>query len=198
MTGQLTVTPARRPRPAHTHLVLALGRGGTELRFRDVRRFGSVTLFASSVDLEKFFRATRLGPEPFDVDSGYWQEQLAGTRRALKAVLLDQRVLAGVGNIYADESLFVARLPPTRQGRDLSDAECERLRRAVPTVLKRAIDRRGSSIRDYIGGSGRKGGFQREFAVYGRTGQPCFRCRALIACIRLAGRATHYCPRCQK
>jgi formamidopyrimidine-DNA glycosylase len=198
MTGQLLVTAANQPRPPHTHLVLALQGGGKELRFRDVRRFGSVTLFDSRSNVDDFFQAAGLGPEPFDLDPEYWRAQLANTRRSIKAVLLDQRVVAGVGNIYADESLFAARLPPTRLGQALKPAEAERLRRAVPAVMERAIDKRGSSIRDYIGGSGRQGDFQEEFSVYGRTGRPCLRCRALINRIRLAGRATHFCPRCQK
>ena len=198
MTGQLVVTAARQPRAGHTHLILVLDKGRHELRFRDIRRFGSVTLFGSAREVEEFFHAAQLGPEPFDLDRGYWREQLAGTRRCLKALLLDQRVVAGVGNIYADESLFAARLPPTCLGQDLGAGEAERLRRAVLAVLSRAINKRGSSIRDYVGGSGRKGRFQEEFTVYGRTGRPCVRCRAPVACIRLAGRATHYCPKCQE
>jgi formamidopyrimidine-DNA glycosylase len=103
-----------------------------------------------------------------------------------------------VGNIYADEALFQARLHPSRLGRDLKDAEADRLRRAITTVLNRAIEKRGSTIRDYVGGLGVKGGYQEEFRVYGRTAAPCSRCRTPIARIRLAGRSTHYCPRCQK
>src|SRR5262249_21188467 len=116
----------------------------------------------------------------------------------LKAVLLDQRVVAGVGNIYADESLYEARLHPARRGRDLKPAEARRLRRAVTKVLDRAIDRRRSTIRDYVDGAGRGGGYQEESRVYGQTGKPCRRCRRPIACVRLAGRSTHFCPRCQE
>jgi formamidopyrimidine-DNA glycosylase len=115
----------------------------------------------------------------------------------LKAVLLDQRVVAGVGNIYADESLHEARLHPTLRGRDLDAASAGRLRRAIVTVLTRAVERRGSSIRDYIGGSGLRGEYQHEFRVYGRTGEPCQRCGEAVERIRLAGRSTHYCPVCQ-
>jgi formamidopyrimidine-DNA glycosylase len=197
MTGQLTVKPAREAAAAHTHLILSLDGGRRELRFRDVRRFGSATLFCAGEQLERFFEQAGLGPEPFDLDPKYWQERLAATKRCLKAVLLDQRVLAGVGNIYADESLFQARLHPARFANQISAAEAMRLRRALVRVLNRAITRRGSSIRDYVGGSGRKGQYQREFRVYQRTGQPCRRCRASIECIRLAGRSTHFCARCQ-
>ena len=132
------------------------------------------------------------------MDEIYWRNCLKKTNRNLKAILLDQRVVAGVGNIYADESLFEAKLSPRRTGKDLTRSEADRLRRAIVAVLSRAIDKRGSSIRDYIGGSGLKGAFQDKFCVYGRANQPCPRCRLAIARIVLAGRSTHYCPRCQK
>jgi formamidopyrimidine-DNA glycosylase len=120
------------------------------------------------------------------------------TSRCLKAVLLDQSIVAGVGNIYADESLFVARISPRKRACDASAAEADRLRRAIVRVLQHAIERRGSSIRDYVDGSGRSGSYQREFRVYGRAGENCPRCRTAIAAIRLAGRSTHFCPKCQK
>ena len=197
MTGQLTVATADQDPPAHTHLVFTLDRGQYQLRFTDIRRFGSATLFADATALEKFFIAPGLGPEPFLLESKYLHERLAATSRCLKAVLLDQTVVAGVGNIYADESLFEAKLPPTRLGRQASRQETARLRKAIVTVLNRAIDRRGSSIRNYVGGSGLKGEMQHEFRVYGRTGEPCVRCETAIERIRLAGRSTHYCPKCQ-
>jgi formamidopyrimidine-DNA glycosylase len=197
MTGQLTVRPAREPVAAHTHLILSLEGGQKELRFRDIRRFGSATLFCEETHVEHFFEKAGLGPEPFDLDAKYWQERLAMTRRCLKAVLLDQRVVAGVGNIYADESLFQACLHPARLANQTSAEEALRLRRALVRVLNRAITQRGSSIRDYVGGSGRRGSYQEEFRVYQRAGQPCPRCRVPIACIRLAGRSTHFCARCQ-
>ncbi len=197
MTGQLTVVAAREAKAAHTHVIMTLEAGQEELRFCDIRRFGSVTLFTSRDALDQFFEESELGPEPFALDSRYWRERLAATRRCLKAVLLDQRVVAGVGNIYADEALHQARLHPARLGRDTGAAEANRLRRAIVTVLKRAIERRGSSIRNYVGGSGLKGAYQHEFRVYSRVGQPCPRCRQPIERVRLAGRATHFCPQCQ-
>jgi formamidopyrimidine-DNA glycosylase len=197
MTGQLLVTDADAPLAEHTHLVFGLNRGRKQLRFRDIRRFGSATLFPSQTRLEAFFTEAGLGPEPFDLDPQNWRSRLAATGRCLKAVLLDQQVVAGVGNIYADEALFEARLHPAQLGRDTTARQAERLRRAVVTVLNRAIERRGSSIRNYVGGSGQKGRYQEEFRVYGRTGQPCPRCRTPIARLRLAGRSTHFCPRCQ-
>jgi formamidopyrimidine-DNA glycosylase len=197
MTGQLTVMDADQPRQSHTHLVFDLDDVRRQLRFRDVRRFGSATWYARGQDMDAFFDRSGLGPEPFDLPADHWQKALQGTTRCLKAVLLDQRVVAGVGNIYADESLFQARLHPALRGCDLDAAAARRLGKAVPAVLERAIDRRGSTIRDYVGGSGLQGGYQEEFLVYGRTDEPCRRCGTPIACLRLAGRSSHYCPRCQ-
>jgi formamidopyrimidine-DNA glycosylase len=197
MTGRLTVTGNGEKRAAHTHLVFKLD-DDRELRFNDIRRFGSAVLLEGADAVQRFFEAARLGPEPAELDSARWRERLAATQRCLKAVLLDQTVVAGVGNIYADESLFEARLHPARQASTISAAEAARLRKAVVAVLSRAIHKRGSSIRNYVGGSGLKGSYQDEFRVYGRMGQPCPRCGAPIERTRLAGRSTHYCPRCQQ
>jgi formamidopyrimidine-DNA glycosylase len=196
MTGRLTVHAAEEVRAPHTHLVFNMDRG-EQLRFNDIRRFGSATYYPNNSALEKSFQSSRLGPEPFDLDADYWRDRLASTRRCIKAVLLDQTVVTGVGNIYADESLFEARLHPARSACALADTDADRLRKAVARVLLRAIEQRGSSIRNYVGGSGLKGNYQEEFRVYGRTGNNCPRCKTPIERIRLAGRSTHYCPRCQ-
>jgi formamidopyrimidine-DNA glycosylase len=197
MTGQFTVTAADRTRESHTHLVFKLD-DGNELRFRDVRRFGSVRMLSNRATLEEFLASIRLGPEPFDLDAETWRLALSRTNRNLKAILLDQTIAAGIGNIYADESLFEARLHPALLGRQIMPKQANTLRRAIVTVLTRAIDKRGSSIRDYVGGDGLKGEMQHEFRVYGRTGEPCLRCRSKIVRITLAGRSTHFCPRCQR
>lgn len=196
MTGQFTVNAATEPLPDHTHLRFGLSGRADELRFRDVRRFGSFDLFTVRTELDSFLDA-RLGPEPFAVDPKYFQKKLAGTIRPLKAALLDQALIAGVGNIYADEALFAARLHPNTRANDLTAKQCERLRIAVEAVLMKAIEGRGSTIRDYIGGSGLRGTFQNEFAAYGRTGEPCTRCETLIEVLRIAGRSSHFCPKCQ-
>jgi formamidopyrimidine-DNA glycosylase len=198
MSGQLKVLDAAAGRESHTHLVFDLDDGGRQLRFRDFRRFGSATLYESAAELEQFFHNARLGPEPFALEPVYWRTQLQKTSRALKAVLLDQRLVAGVGNIYADEALFQAKLHPRLAADTLDVRAAARLRRAIVKVLKRAINRRGSSIRNYVGGEGLEGNYQREFGVYGRTGEACSRCGTAIQCIRLAGRATHFCPLCQQ
>jgi formamidopyrimidine-DNA glycosylase len=197
MTGQLTVVPAEQPSRPHTHVVLGLDGAQSELRFRDVRRFGSAVWFADRAAVERSFAEAGLGPEPFALDAATWRRCLSGTRRCLKAVLLDQRTIAGVGNIYADESLFEARLHPAQPGHATSPRQAERLRQAIVVVLNRAIDRRGSSINDYVDASGAKGSYQDEFRVYGRPGAPCPRCGRPIRRVRLAGRSTHFCPRCQ-
>ena len=196
MTGQFTAVPATEPRPDHLHLVFTL-QGGRELRFRDTRRFGSVTFHRNEAAVADVFEENGLGPEPFGLDPAYFRDAVRKTTRTLKAILLDQRVVAGVGNIYADEACFRAQLHPGRRGKSLTPADADRLREAVEAVLTRAIDRRGSTIRDYIGGSGLKGGFQEEFAAYGRTGEPCPTCATAIECVRLAGRSSHFCPKCQ-
>jgi formamidopyrimidine-DNA glycosylase len=148
MTGQLTIVPAEMPLAAHTHLVFSLDDVQKQLRFRDIRRFGSVTLFRSQEALQAFFEQSGLGPEPFDLPAQYWRSRLHATKRNLKAALLDQTLVAGVGNIYADESLFEARLHPARLACSLTAAEADRLRRAIAVVQGRAIQRRGSSIRN--------------------------------------------------
>jgi formamidopyrimidine-DNA glycosylase len=196
MTGQFTVAAAELPRGTHTHLVFTLD-NDRQLRFRDIRRFGSVTLYPTREQLDAFFVENGLGPEPFDVDPQSWRLSLRNTRRNLKATLLDQTIVAGVGNIYADESLFEAKLHPATLAERMTPRQAETLRNAVVKVLRRAIEQRGSSIRDYVGGAGLKGQFQEEFRVYGRTGATCVRCQATIEKIRLAGRSTHFCPRCQ-
>lgn len=197
MTGQLTVAPGDAPRQDHTHFVFEL-MGGGELRFRDIRRFGSISYFPDQSAFEKALAARRLGPEPFDLDPVEWTRSLRRTRRNLKACLLDQRLVAGVGNIYADEALHDAGINPRRLGRRVSREQAERLRQAIVKVLTRAIEFRGSTIRNYVGGSGLAGRMQNEFQVYGRTGQPCLRCGQPIERITLAGRSTHFCKTCQR
>jgi formamidopyrimidine-DNA glycosylase len=197
MTGQLRVVPAKEAMMAHTHLVIPLDAGELELRFRDVRRFGSVRYFAERAELDTFLAPERLGPEPFALEPGPWRQRLGRTSRSLKAVLLDQTVVAGVGNIYADEALHEARLHPAHRAQDLTPRQADALRRAITRVLTRAIAGRGTTLRDYVGGSGLRGTFQEKLRAYGRTGEPCLRCGTPIERIVLAGRSTHFCPTCQ-
>jgi formamidopyrimidine-DNA glycosylase len=196
MTGRFTVVASGVATEDHTHLVFPLD-NAHELRFRDARRFGSITYFSDQAAWEAFL-AVRLGPEPWDLSTEEWRAALQRTKRPVKAVLMDQTVVAGVGNIYADEACFAAGIDPRRRGHTVKAAQADRLLRALREVLTRAIESGGSSIRDYVGGSGQPGGYQREFAVYGRTGEPCPHCGRAIKCVRIAGRSTHYCSQCQK
>lgn len=198
MTGQIRIVPAEKELDNHTHLIFSLAKGKEQFRFCDIRRFGSASMFVDESELETFFVDSGLGPEPLGLNADYLYERIAKTSRCLKAVLLDQQVVAGVGNIYADESLFAAKLSPQQLGEDTTKPQSGRLSKCIEEVLTRAIEFRGSTISNYVGGSGLKGGFQNEFTVYGRTGKPCVRCKSKIKRMRLAGRSTHYCPKCQK
>ena len=197
MTGRLLVVAEDAPQEPHTHLVFDLDDPGRQLRFSDIRRFGCAVVIPDDAALEAFHRDNALGPEPFDLDPAAWRASLKATTRVIKAVLLDQTVVAGVGNIYADEALFQARLHPGRRACGLKPEEADRLREAIVHVLTEAIEHRGSTIRNYVGGSGLAGGYQDEFRAYGRTGLPCSRCETPIAMLRVGGRSSHFCPQCQ-
>jgi len=196
MTGQFTVAAADEAVPDHLHLTFDLD-DGRELRFRDVRRFGSIEWFADADSLRSELNR-KLGPEPGDLTREGFAAAVCSSQRTLKAILLDQSVVAGVGNIYADEALFRAKLHPEVRGSALSPQRCEVLRLAAMHVIAIAVEHRGSTIRDYVGGSGLRGEYQHELAAYGRTGEPCLRCGTAIEAIRVAGRSSHYCPKCQR
>lgn len=195
MTGQFTVGPADASLASHTHLVFDLD-NGTQLRFRDIRRFGSVEWFPTPEAVLAGL-GEKLGPEPDAIPSKEFAAAVRSSKRTLKAILLDQSIVAGVGNIYADEALFRAGLHPQRRGSSLTLAECDCLRECIAAVIARAIESRGSTIRDYVGGSGLAGGFQNEHAVYGRTGEACVTCGGRIERVVVAGRSSHFCPKCQ-
>jgi len=195
MTGQFTAVSPTESRPDHLHVTFTLS-GSVELRFRDIRRFGSVELVPDEATAMASLDG-KLGPEPFDIPAAGFHAAVTGTTRTLKALLLDQTLVAGVGNIYADEALHRAKLHPETRGTQLTKAQVNRLREAITAVITHAIEKRGSTIRDYVGGSGLKGGFQDEFRAYGRTGEPCVTCGVPIERVRVAGRSSHYCPKCQ-
>jgi len=195
MTGQFTVGPSNATIADHTHRVFELD-NRTQLRFRDVRRFGSVEMYPSETAALANL-GEKLGPEPFDIPGGPFAVQVMKSKRTVKAILLDQSVVAGVGNIYADEVLFLTGIHPQRLGTSLTTTECDHLRTGIETIITRAIASRGSTIRDYVGGSGLRGGFQNEFAVYGRTGEACPTCAGEIERVVIGGRSSHFCPACQ-
>jgi formamidopyrimidine-DNA glycosylase len=193
MTGRLLVTTPDGPVAAHTHARLTLA-SGRELRFVDPRRFGRLEFR----DLQLTAGFGSPGKEPLAIGAEEFARLFHGRKLAIKAALLNQTLLAGVGNIYADESLFRAGIRPRRMAGRLTKAEFERLRRALKEVLEHAIRLGGSSVSDYVDADGVRGFFQLEHCVYLRTGLPCRRCGTPIRRILLAGRGTHYCPHCQQ
>jgi len=197
MTGRVTIEPAPSPRDPHTRLVLRLDHDD-ELRFADIRKFGRWYLVPPGDTLPLASFAT-LGPEPLDEDftAEIFARRVAARRGNVKAALLDQRLVAGLGNIYVDEALFHARIHPRRTLPSLSAGEVAALHTAIVAVLRRAIGRGGTSFSDYRTTWGRLGGYQEELDVFRRTGAPCPACGTPIERIVVAGRGTHYCPRCQ-
>jgi formamidopyrimidine-DNA glycosylase len=191
MTGSFGFAPA-----SHERAVVELD-DGSRLVYRDVRRFGT-WLVLEDTELDAYL-ATKNGPEPLGsrFTTAWLAEQLARRRAPLKAVLLDQRVVAGLGNIYADEALWRARLNPLRPASRVTREEARRLQRAIRDALRRGIARQGSTLSDYRTPDGAPGAMQEEFKVYGQDGLPCPRCRTPIAKTRVAGRGSWYCPRCQ-
>jgi formamidopyrimidine-DNA glycosylase len=170
---------------------------GSDVAYRDVRRFGTWLLLEPG-ELEPYLDR-RLGMEPFSrsFTSRRFGERLAGRKAPIKAVLLDQRTLAGMGNIYADEALWRARIHPLRPAGDLAPDETKRLHSGVRRALEAGIARQGATLRDYSTPDGARGRMQHEFKVYGRGGEPCDRCGTPIEKTRVAGRGTWYCPSCQ-
>ncbi len=195
MTGRLYVTPHDAVHDADRWLYFRLDLdNGQQLRFSDARKFGKVYLTDSLARI-----APNLGPEPLaeDFTAADLAALLAGRRRAIKALLLEQSFIAGVGNIYADEALFRARIHPLRPADSLTPAEAERLYHAVQGALRTGIDYEGASVNWYRKPDGTTGESQRHFFVYGRAGEPCFVCGGPIHKLRVAQRGTHYCPVCQ-
>lgn len=189
MSGRLTIDPKDLALPKHTHLTIRYE--GFELRFRDPRRFGGVWWMGSRPDDDT------MGPEPLTIRPACLYERFQRTSRAIKNALLDQHVVAGLGNIYVDESLFAAGLHPLTPADRLSKEQVERLTRAIKATLRKALRHRGSTLRDYVDADGGEGAFQVLHRVYDRGGKPCRKCRTAIKRIVLGGRSTCFCPRCQ-
>ncbi len=200
MSGRMTVLPrgSNRPLEKHDHLTLRTEEG-IELRFNDARRFGMLDLVGEDA-LSEHRLLKGLGPEPLDAgfDGAYLSRALAGKATPIKAALLDQRLVAGLGNIYVSEALFFAGLSPRRLARSVAGLRAERLALAIKDVLRRAIAAGGSSLRDYVQSDGELGYFQHEWAVYGREDAPCPGCGGAVRRLVQSGRSTFYCPRCQR
>jgi formamidopyrimidine-DNA glycosylase len=215
MTGQLFTSRALSPRlfnqqsrpfrsgeavpnfvpDKHTHLSLRFADRGEQLHFRDCRKFGKVLWLAPG---QTDARLERLGVDALSITPQSLGESLTKRRISIKSLLLDQSVLAGVGNIYADEALYQSRLAPNRPALSLSQEEIRLLSKTVRKVLKRAILLGGSTIDDYVHPDGSEGQFQKSFSVYGREGEACHRCKGSIARIVIGQRSSHYCPGCQR
>ncbi|OQX06733.1 MAG: DNA-formamidopyrimidine glycosylase [Desulfobulbaceae bacterium A2] len=200
MSGRLRLDPAEAPRQRHDHLELVLDSGLT-LRLNDARRFGLVEVWppTRAAALAAAFEAD-LGPEPLEpgFDGKLLRHHAGNSRRPIKELLLDSRVVVGVGNIYASESLFQAGIHPATPGTELAPAQWRALGRAVPRVLRAAIAAGGTTISDFLQVGGESGYFQLELAVYGRSGQPCRTCGQPIHKIIQGGRSTFFCPHCQR
>jgi formamidopyrimidine-DNA glycosylase len=188
MTGRMLVCKPDQAMEKHTHAVARLA-SGRELRFVDPRRFGRLSV-AHGFDA--------VGSEPLEVELRRFVELFRGRKTPIKSALLNQKLLRGVGNIYADESLFRAGIRPRRRAASLTRVELQALHTNIQEVLKEAIALGGSSVSDYVDADGEEGFFQLQHRVYGREGEPCLTCKTPIKRVVIAGRSSHYCPRCQK
>jgi formamidopyrimidine-DNA glycosylase len=189
MTGRLQVSEAQAEMLKHTHAILKLA-SGRELRFVDPRRFGRLSVAANG-DFDA------LGVEPLDADLDRFLGLFRGRKTPIKSALLNQKLLRGVGNIYADESLFRAGIRPRRRASTITRDQFAKLLTSIQEVLREAIALGGSSISDYVDADGEKGFFQLQHRVYGREGEACLVCKTPIKRIVIAGRSSHYCPHCQ-
>lgn len=194
MTGNLAPHFAEQALDKHTHVMLGLD-DGRELRYTDARRFGRMAYLAGETLAAELLR---FGAEPLEVTEKEFAERIRGSKARVKALLLDQSVLRGVGNIYADESLWSAGIHPAKAGEKLTAKEAKRLRRALQKILKKAIEMRGSSIADFVDAEGRPGDYQRHHKAYGREDEKCSRCGRGIKRIIVAGRSSFFCPGCQR
>jgi formamidopyrimidine-DNA glycosylase len=197
MTGSLRVFTDPPPKEAHDHVDLEFA-NGVVLRYRDPRRFGAFVWSPGKAGDHRLL--ARLGVEPFapEFDDAYLHRAMRRRRAAIKLVLMDSHVVVGVGNIYANESLFRARIRPDRAAHRVSRARLARLTTAVRDTLAEAIAKGGSTLRDYVDSRGEAGYFQLDYYVYGRAGEPCRICGTPIRSRRLGGRVTYYCIRCQR
>lgn len=198
MSGRVVIGGEEAEMPQHEHVVFTMA-DGLRIRFRDHRRFGAMDLFAPAEEAVHWL-LSGLGPEPLDAafTAAVLRDRLAGRRTPLKAALLDQKVVAGLGNIYVSEALFRAGLSPRRSAHTVGPGRAGRLIPAIRDVLQEAIAAGGSSLRDYVDASGELGYFQTRFRVYDRAGQPCPRCSAPVRRIVQSARSSFYCPACQK
>lgn len=198
MEGKFGVYDATIEKPKHTHVIFHFT-DGTELRYNDVRKFGTMHIFSQGEEVKEK-PLSQLGPDPFDeaFTVEYFYKKLQKTSRNIKAVLLDQTVVAGLGNIYVDEALYLARIHPERIANTLTKEEAALLRESSITIILTAIDQGGTTIRSYLNSQGEIGMFQQELKVYGKQASDCQTCGEEIIKMKVSGRGTHICPQCQK
>ncbi|MGE5379935.1 MAG: bifunctional DNA-formamidopyrimidine glycosylase/DNA-(apurinic or apyrimidinic site) lyase [Methylocystaceae bacterium] len=191
MSGRLFRVDPETEKEKHLHFAFQVGE--VRIHYVDPRRFGGIRLINNEAE---FF--ARMGPEPLGKSRIEGLEQkLAKRKSPIKTTLLDQSIVAGIGNIYADEILFAAGIDPRKPCADLNKQELKLLQQHIPRILEESIASRGTTFRDYRDGEGNPGDFAASLAVYGRTGEPCLRCGTPVESVRLGGRSTHYCPHCQ-
>ncbi|RWZ59805.1 DNA-formamidopyrimidine glycosylase [Halobacillus fulvus] len=198
MEGKFGVYQKETPLPKHTHVVFHFT-DGTELRYNDVRKFGTMHVFLKGEESDQK-PLKQLGPDPFDetFTLEYFYKKLRKTSRNIKAVLLDQSVVAGLGNIYVDEALFKAGIHPERVASTLSEQEASKLREASIAIILTAIEQGGTTIRSYLNSQGEIGMFQQKLKVYGKQDEDCSACGNPIIKLKVSGRGTHICPECQR
>ncbi len=197
MTGQFLFCPKEEPMDKHTHCVISFTRTSHELRFRDARKFGFISCLRTS-DIDSAKELSGLGPEPLEMDYHLFRKLFQGRKARLKSLLLNQNFLAGIGNIYADEILFQAKLHPLCPASCLDESDLKRLWKSIKAVLEKALVHKGSSIRSFMDAEGQRGNFQMYHQVYGRESCPCSVCGEFIRRLRLGGRSSFFCPGCQR
>jgi formamidopyrimidine-DNA glycosylase len=196
LTGSLILLPKENPLDNFKHKVLSLNFLEMSLLFSDMRKFGKLFLFNEEKNFQDFL--INIGHDALEIEFSEFKEALRSIRKPIKSALLDQKVISGIGNIYADEILFRAGINPLRPASSLSDEELQKLYQTMKEVLHLAIRLRGSTIKDYVDGLGRAGMFQTKHLVYQKYGKPCPRCGEPIEKIKVVGRTTCYCPQCQR
>lgn len=198
MEGKYKVVPSAEEIPKHTHIIFHFT-DSTELRYNDVRKFGTMHVFPIGKELSAE-PLKKLGPDPFQdkYTFEYVKEHVKRTTRTIKAALLDQTIIAGLGNIYVDEVLFLSQIHPEKRANKLTKKELQSIYNNTYAVLRKAVEQGGTTIRSYVNGEGEMGMFQQELFVYGQHTKPCKQCATEIIKLKVAGRGTHICPTCQR
>lgn len=195
LTGRLLVRDKKAPKDDWQHITISLS-GDKELRFADLRKFGWLKLVKNEKELEEL--VSEFGPEATEIEYDEFKKIFSSITRSVKQLLMDQKKIAGIGNIYANDALFLAKIDPRKPAKKLTDQEAKKLLEAIKKVLQAGIKYRGASDQYYLDALGRKGSYQDHFLVYGREGKDCLDCQGKIKKIKLGGRGTFFCPSCQK